>query len=77
MSFLLRLPQTHLRKIFRPVLASRPVSKSNPFHHTLQICVWKVRNKVAGQIGDAYLCYDRLSPITPEKKPERRSNRRP
>nr|VDD44155.1 unnamed protein product [Brassica oleracea] len=48
----------------------------------VQICVRKVRNKVAGQIGDAYLCYDRAtglfsdSPITPEK-PERRSSRRP
>ncbi|KAH0911168.1 hypothetical protein HID58_034489 [Brassica napus] len=47
----------------------------------VQICVRKVRNKVAGQIGDAYLCYDRAtglfsdSPITPEK-PERRSSRR-
>ncbi|CAH2034567.1 unnamed protein product [Thlaspi arvense] len=47
----------------------------------VQICVRKVRNKVAGQIGDAHLCYDRAtglysdSPITPEK-PERRSNRR-
>ncbi|KAG2320607.1 hypothetical protein Bca52824_013820 [Brassica carinata] len=48
----------------------------------VQICVKKVRNRVAEQIGDAYLCYDRAtglysdSPITPEK-PERRSNRRP
>ncbi|CAN8290588.1 unnamed protein product [Cochlearia groenlandica] len=50
----------------------------------VQICVRKVRNKVAGQIGDAYLCYDRAtglfsdSPITPEMLERRQNtNRRP
>lgn len=47
----------------------------------VQIGVRKVRNKVAGQIGDAYLCYDRTtgsysdSPVTPGM-PERRSPKR-
>ncbi|XP_010478498.1 PREDICTED: twinkle homolog protein, chloroplastic/mitochondrial [Camelina sativa] len=44
----------------------------------VQICVRKVRNKVAGQIGDAYLCYDRAtglysdSPETPEMRLNKR-----
>ncbi|CAL9216828.1 unnamed protein product [Arabidopsis halleri] len=47
----------------------------------VQIGVRKVRNKVAGQIGDAYLCYDRAtglysdSPVTPEIPERRLSNR--
>ncbi|KAL1205044.1 Twinkle-like protein, chloroplastic/mitochondrial [Cardamine amara subsp. amara] len=46
----------------------------------VQICVRKVRNKVAGQIGDAHLCYDRAtglysdSPVTYEA-PQKRSSK--
>ncbi|CAA7014244.1 unnamed protein product [Microthlaspi erraticum] len=48
----------------------------------VQICVRKVRNKVAGQIGDAYLRYDRatgvysdcnVTPLTSERRSSKRS----
>ncbi|EOA39325.1 hypothetical protein CARUB_v10012366mg [Capsella rubella] len=47
----------------------------------VQVCVRKVRNKVAGQIGNAHLCYDRTTGLYSDSPvslvmPERRSNKR-